>query len=218
MPSPARLPRATPCALRWRSDPTKRKSWWWGRFPAGWALRSRHWPPGNTLAELGGDWTLDLNGKQVTTPLKSWEALGTHRLPGRPRIASSSRPRLRRRASGVSGNRRCARLRQGEAERERVGGPRLAAVSLGCDQRGEGGRERSGSGSAHDGERAGIWRSASGSGGGGRRGSGSRRPRRQGARRGGRAGAAGGFGGGRGRGNAPPPVSGLLGPVRLVAR
>jgi len=31
---------------------------------------------GDTLAELGGDWTLDLNGKQVTTPLKSWLDLG----------------------------------------------------------------------------------------------------------------------------------------------
>jgi hypothetical protein len=32
---------------------------------------------GTTLVELDGDWTLDLNGKQVTTPLKSWEDLGT---------------------------------------------------------------------------------------------------------------------------------------------
>src|ERR1039457_6153269 len=30
---------------------------------------------GTTLAELGGDWALDLNGKQMTTPLKSWEEL-----------------------------------------------------------------------------------------------------------------------------------------------
>jgi hypothetical protein len=35
---------------------------------------------------------------------------------------------------------------------------------------------------------------------------------------GGRGPGAPGAGGGRGRGNAPPPVSGLLGPVRLVAR
>ena len=38
--------------------------------------------PGNTLAELGGDWALDLNGKQVTTPLKSWETLGTQSFAG----------------------------------------------------------------------------------------------------------------------------------------
>ncbi len=42
---------------------------------------ARDWEPslvsGTTLAELGGDWTLDLNGKHLTTPLKSWEELGT---------------------------------------------------------------------------------------------------------------------------------------------
>ena len=37
---------------------------------------------GNTLAELGGDWTLDLNGKHLTTPLKSWEDLGTQSFVG----------------------------------------------------------------------------------------------------------------------------------------
>jgi len=36
-------------------------------------------PPveGTTLLELNGDWSLDLNGVQMTTPLKSWEELGT---------------------------------------------------------------------------------------------------------------------------------------------
>ena len=37
---------------------------------------------GTTLAELGGDWTLDLNGKHLTTPLKSWEELGTQSFAG----------------------------------------------------------------------------------------------------------------------------------------
>ena len=37
---------------------------------------------GTTLAELGGDWTLDLNGKHLTTPLKSWEELGTPSFTG----------------------------------------------------------------------------------------------------------------------------------------
>jgi len=37
---------------------------------------------GSTLAELDGDWTLDLNGKQVTTPLKSWEELSTPAFAG----------------------------------------------------------------------------------------------------------------------------------------
>jgi hypothetical protein len=37
---------------------------------------------GTVLAELGGDWTLDLNGKQITTPLKSWEDLGVRSFAG----------------------------------------------------------------------------------------------------------------------------------------
>jgi hypothetical protein len=37
---------------------------------------------GTMLAELGGDWTLELNGKQMTTPLKSWEDLGTQSFAG----------------------------------------------------------------------------------------------------------------------------------------
>ena len=37
---------------------------------------------GNTLAELDGDWALDLNGKQLSTPLKSWEDLGTPSFAG----------------------------------------------------------------------------------------------------------------------------------------
>jgi hypothetical protein len=35
------------------------------------------WTSGTALTDLGGDWALDLNGKQLTTPLKSWEDLGT---------------------------------------------------------------------------------------------------------------------------------------------
>jgi hypothetical protein len=37
---------------------------------------------GITLTELDGDWTLDLDGKQLTTPLKSWEDLGTQSFGG----------------------------------------------------------------------------------------------------------------------------------------
>jgi len=40
------------------------------------------WVSGTTVAELGGDWSLDLNGKQLTTPLKSWEDLGTQSFVG----------------------------------------------------------------------------------------------------------------------------------------
>ncbi len=34
------------------------------------------------LLEVGGDWTVDLNGKQMTTPLKSWEDLGMQSFSG----------------------------------------------------------------------------------------------------------------------------------------
>jgi len=37
---------------------------------------------GEKLTELDGDWTLDLNGKQLTTPLKSWEELGAPSFAG----------------------------------------------------------------------------------------------------------------------------------------
>jgi hypothetical protein len=140
-----------------------------GPLPSGVAAPEPSLVSGNTLAELGGDWALDLNGKQVTTPLKSWEDLGTPSFAGpatyRKQFTAPALPAGKR----VSGNRRCERLRASEAERERDGGPRVAAVSLGSDQRGEGGLERFGSGSTHGGEwpRGGaLWarRTASGSG------------------------------------------------------
>jgi hypothetical protein len=53
-----------------------------GPLPSGVAAPEPSLAAGNTLAELGGDWTLDLNGKQVTTPLKSWEELGTPSFAG----------------------------------------------------------------------------------------------------------------------------------------
>jgi ABC-type Fe3+ transport system substrate-binding protein len=37
---------------------------------------------GSTLAELSGDWNVELNGKQLTTPLKSWEELATPSFAG----------------------------------------------------------------------------------------------------------------------------------------
>jgi hypothetical protein len=53
-----------------------------GPLPSGVAAPEPSLAAGNTLAELGGDWTLDLNGKQVTTPLKSWEDLGAQSFAG----------------------------------------------------------------------------------------------------------------------------------------
>jgi hypothetical protein len=53
-----------------------------GPLPSGVAAPEPSWASGNTLAELDGDWALDLNGRQVTTPLKSWEDLGTPSFAG----------------------------------------------------------------------------------------------------------------------------------------
>ena len=53
-----------------------------GPLPSGVAAPEPSLVSGTTLAELGGDWTLDLNGKQLTTPLKSWEDLGTQSFAG----------------------------------------------------------------------------------------------------------------------------------------
>jgi hypothetical protein len=53
-----------------------------GPLPARVAAPEPSWASGITLAELDGDWALDLNGKQVTTPLKSWEKMGTPSFAG----------------------------------------------------------------------------------------------------------------------------------------
>jgi hypothetical protein len=53
-----------------------------GPLPGGVGAPEPSWASGNTLAELGGDWTVDLNGKSITTPLKSWEDLGTRSFAG----------------------------------------------------------------------------------------------------------------------------------------
>ncbi len=53
-----------------------------GPLPAGMADAEPSFASGNTLAELGGDWAVELNGKQLTTPLKSWEELGVTSFAG----------------------------------------------------------------------------------------------------------------------------------------
>ncbi len=37
---------------------------------------------GSTFADLSGDWKLDINGKQLTTPIKPWQELGTTSFAG----------------------------------------------------------------------------------------------------------------------------------------
>jgi hypothetical protein len=53
-----------------------------GPLPKGVAPIEPSFVSGDKLAELDGDWTLDLNGKRLTTPLKSWEELGTPAFAG----------------------------------------------------------------------------------------------------------------------------------------
>ena len=53
-----------------------------GPLPGGVAAAEPSWTSGETVADLAGDWMLDLNGKQLSTPLRSWEALGTPSFAG----------------------------------------------------------------------------------------------------------------------------------------
>ncbi len=53
-----------------------------GPLPPGVSAAEPSFATGSTLAELSGDWTLNLSGKQIATPLKSWEELGTPSFAG----------------------------------------------------------------------------------------------------------------------------------------
>src|SRR5271157_4313577 len=47
-----------------------------GPLPGGAAAAEPSWASGATVAELDGDWMVDLNGKPIAAPLKSWEEMG----------------------------------------------------------------------------------------------------------------------------------------------
>lgn len=53
-----------------------------GPLPKGAGAAEPSYSAGDKLAELDGDWSLDLNGKQLTTSLKSWEELGAPSFAG----------------------------------------------------------------------------------------------------------------------------------------
>jgi hypothetical protein len=53
-----------------------------GPVPDGVAVAEPSFASGNIIAALDGDWTLELNGKQLTSPLKSWEELGSPSFAG----------------------------------------------------------------------------------------------------------------------------------------
>jgi hypothetical protein len=183
------------------------------------------WTSGTTLAELSGDWALELNGKQLTTPLKSWEDLGTPSFGGpavyRKQFNLPAVPIGKRVYLEIADVRDYARIRVNGAVFEAKAwqpyrwditnslqaGNNDVQINVFATSAGRGGP-----GGPPPGAAPGAAAAAGGRGGRGGRGG-------QGA-----PGAAGmpagaspaGMGGGRG--TPTPPASGLLGPVRLVAR
>jgi hypothetical protein len=150
-----------------------------GPLPSGVSAPEPSLAAGSTLAELGGDWALDLNGKQVTTPLKSWEDLGTTSFAGpatyRKQFTVSSVPAGNRLFLEIADVNDYAKVKLNGKELEgRAWQPYRWDVTNAV---------KAGSNDLEVEVRT----------------------------------TAGGRGG-TGRGNATPAISGLLGPVRLVAR
>jgi hypothetical protein len=194
-----------------------------GPLPSGVAAPEPSLATGNTLAELGGDWALDLNGKQVTTPLKSWEDLGTQSFAGpatyRKQFTISTVPAGNRVFLEIADVNDYAKVKLNGKELEGHAWQPYRWEVTNVVKAGSNDLEVEVRTTA--GGRGGFGGPPPAPAGGAAAGAGGRGGRGQGAR--GAAGAPGapgafGGGGGRGRGNAPPPVSGLLGPVRLVAR
>jgi hypothetical protein len=194
-----------------------------GPLPSGVAAPEPSLATGNTLAELGGDWALDLNGKQVTTPLKSWEDLGTQSFAGpatyRKQFTISTVPAGNRVFLEIADVNDYAKVKLNGKELEGHAWQPYRWEVTNVVKAGSNDLEVEVRTTA--GGRGGFGGPPPAPAGGAAAGAGGRGGRGQGAP--GAAGAPGapgafGGGGGRGRGNAPPPVSGLLGPVRLVAR
>jgi hypothetical protein len=188
-----------------------------GPLPGGAAAAEPSLASGNTLVELGGDWTLDLNGKPLTTPLKSWEELGTPSFAGpatyRKQFTAAAAPAGKRVFLEIADVRDYARVKLNGKELEAhawqpyrwditsalQAGANDLEIAVNATPAGRGGP-----GGAPP-------ASAAPTAAGGRGGRGQGAP--------GTAPAPGTPGtGGSGRGVVTPPVSGLLGPVRLVAR
>jgi hypothetical protein len=191
-----------------------------GSLPTGVAAAA---PAGSAapLADVAGDWTVDLNGKQLTTPLKSWEDLGTQSFAGpatyRKQFNAPAAPAGKKIYLEIADVRDYARIKlNGKLLEGRAWQPYCwdvtSALKTGANEleievqataagRGPGGPPPTAAAAAP----------AAAAAGGGRGGRGGR------AGRAGAPAAEGAAAGGRGRA-AAPVVSGLLGPVRLVAR
>jgi hypothetical protein len=195
-----------------------------GPLPSGAAAQEPSLASGDTLAELGGDWALDLNGKQVTTPLKSWEELGTASFAGpatyRKQFTAAAAPAGKRLFLEIADVHEYAKVK--------VNGKELEGHAWQPYRWDVTNAVKPGSNDLEVEVRA----TAGGRGGGGGGAPAAAAPGAAGGRggRGGRGQAAPAPGApvvvvppsagnsARGRGSAPPPASGLLGPVRLVAR
>jgi hypothetical protein len=152
---------------------------------------------GTTLAELGGDWALDLNGKQMTTPLKSWEELGTQSFGGpaiyRKQFTAPAVPAGKRVFLEIADARDYVRVRvNGAVFEARAWQPYRWDITNSLE-------------AGNNDVQINVFATPSGRGG-----PGGPPPAA--------ASVYGAVGGGGSRGGGTPPVSGLLGPVRLVAR
>jgi hypothetical protein len=200
-----------------------------GPLPSGVAAPEPSFATGDTLAELGGDWMVDLNGKQVTTPLKSWGDLGAASFAGpatyRKQFTATAAPSGKRVFLEIADVNDYARVKLNGKQLEGhawqpyrwdvTSALQAGSNDLEVEVRTTAGG-RGGGGAPPPAAAAAAAPGAPAAGGRGGRGG-----RGQGAGAAGAPAAYGAVGGaapaGRGRGG-PPPATGLLGPVRLVAR
>jgi hypothetical protein len=195
-----------------------------GPLPSGVGAPEPALVPGTTMAELDGDWSLDLNGKQVTTPLKSWQDLGTPSFAGpatyRKQFTAPTAPAGKRLFLEIADVRDYAKVKLNGKDLEAhawqpyrwdiTNALKPGSNDLEIQVYAEGGgRGPGGPPPAAAGATA-----AAGGGRGGRGGRGQGAAGAPGAP----AMPPGAAPAGMGRGAPTPPASGLLGPARLVAR
>ena len=183
-----------------------------GPLPSGVAAPEPSFASGDTLAELAGDWSLNLNGRQLTTPLKSWQDLGTPSVAGpatyRKQFTAAAAPAGKRVFLEIADVREYAKVKLNGKELEAHAWQPYrwdvtSALKAGSNEL-----------------EIDVWATPSGRGGGGTPPAGAAP-----AAAGGRGGTAGPAGTAalsrpemRARNVFSPPVAGVLGPVRLVAR
>ena len=160
---------------------------------------------------------LDLNGKQLTTPLKSWEELGTPSFAGpatyRKQFTATAAPAGKRVFLEIADVHDYARVKLNGKELEAHAWQPYRWEVTNALKAGTNDLEIQVNAAPTARAGAAVPLPTDAPGNPGARGRGGRAQGAQGT-----ASAGAGGSGGRGRGAAQPPVSGLLGPVRLVAR